>query len=469
MGSYALPALSIRPPQQQENPIQQYGQLLQLKNALQEAPLRQQALQQQVAAGQQQQQMGDIQLQQAQQQQQDQAAFRTAMQDPSFHGKTIGDVADHLAMTGQISQTAWTQAKKADLDQRQTLATLDKDQLANMKAAHASTQELYNSVMDLPDEQLAAQWPQIAQQYDAIPGNNKQPLDPAKPLTKQQLQQFGPLISMQRTYLDEATERQKKQAELAEAQSKAKLSAAQAEAGGTSDQAKTEAAWLKANNLPDTPENRLKAFDYYNKQTKIAPAEVRAQILMQTPTQVFDPATGQTTYTTRRDALGKVAPSSAEAQGEKGTVKYFTSGKGGQQITAFNTAVDHLSLLDKLASDLGNSNLQVFNKAAQSWAQQTGNPAPTNFEAAKNAMSGEVAAALKASGATDKEIEKVDQTFSKAQSPIQLKGAIGTYRMLLNSKRKNLEDQYKQGMKGQPNFTDSQQSDPFSQFGGKAH
>lgn len=185
-----------------------YQNLLQLSNSLQNGALQREGMQQEN-------QQRAIQLQQAQQGQQDQAAFRAAMQDPSFQGKTIGDVADHLAKTGKISQTAWTQAKKADLEQRQTLATLDKDQLANMDAAHKQTQKLYDSVMDLPDDQLAAQWPQIAQQYDAIPGNNKQPMDPNQPLTKQQLQQFGPLISMQRVYLDEATERQKKQADLA--------------------------------------------------------------------------------------------------------------------------------------------------------------------------------------------------------------------------------------------------------------
>jgi hypothetical protein len=67
-------------------------------------------------------------------------------------------------------------------------------------------------------------------------------------------------------------------------------------------------------------------------------------------------------------------------------------------------------------------------------------------------MSGEVAAALKASGATDQEITKVGETFDRSQSPAQLKGAISTYRSLLKSKADNLQQQYKQGMQGKPNF-----------------
>lgn len=48
MGSIPLPALDVRPPQQQESPLQSYAQLLQLQNMQRNAPLQTQALQQQV-------------------------------------------------------------------------------------------------------------------------------------------------------------------------------------------------------------------------------------------------------------------------------------------------------------------------------------------------------------------------------------------------------------------------------------
>lgn len=149
-------------------------------------------------------------------------------------------------------------------------------------------------------------------------------------------------------------------------------------------------------------------------------------------------------------AANKITYNTANAEN-----KYMTSGKGGQQLTAFNTAISHLSTLDNLASQLNNGDIQIFNKAAQAWAQQTGNPAPTNFAAAKNAMSGEVAAALKASGATDQEINKVGDTFDRAQSPAQLKGAIEAYRSLLGSKRDQLKAQHDAAQQGKPNFGDN--------------
>lgn len=217
--SIPLPALSIKTPEQPDV-LQKFGQIQQLKNAQQqsqlqqqEAPLRLQALQQQT-------QTGQVALQQEQQSQQDNQSFRAAMQDPSLQGKTIGQIADILAKSGHISQAGWSQAKKADVESRTALAGLDEKTLANQKAAHTATQELYNNVMNLPDDQLAANWPQIAQQYDAIPGNQKQPLDPNKPLTKQQLSQFGPALSLANSYFDQELARRQKETQLKQDQGK---------------------------------------------------------------------------------------------------------------------------------------------------------------------------------------------------------------------------------------------------------
>ena len=205
MSNIPLPALNVQQPQAPDM-VGNYERILQIRNMLQNAPLQRQAMQQQV-------QIGQVDLQKAQQSQQDQQTFRAAMMDPSSQGKTIGDIADSLAAKGAISPQSWQGMKKADLEQRQTLATLTKDQLDNAQKAHGMTQELYNNVMNMPDDQLAANWPAIAQQYDQIPGNNKMPLNPQQPLTKDQLKQFGPVISMQAAYLEDAAKKQQTAAE----------------------------------------------------------------------------------------------------------------------------------------------------------------------------------------------------------------------------------------------------------------
>lgn len=179
------------------------------------------------------------------------------------------------------------------------------------------------------------------------------------------------------------------------------------------------------------------------------------------PYEAADPDNpGETIIVPSGKAAGMAGKGSASIQTPRAMGRYMTSGAGGKQLTAFNTAITHLDTLERLAGDLGNSDLQISNRAKQAWAEQTGHPAPANFAAAVNAMSGEVAAALKASGATDQEIAHVQATFNRAQSPRQLKstGAIGTYRELLNSKAEQLRKQYEAGMEGLPNFSTLEQN-----------
>lgn len=181
MSSIPLPALGIKP-------IDQPDMFGNLAKALSVRDLMQQS------------RRSEIDTQQAQQGQADQQAFRTAMTDPSMKGKTIGEIADALAGAGHISQASWVAAKKADVDQRKSMAELDEKTLINRAKSHEMTFDLYKNVMAMPDDQLATAWPQIAQQYDSIPGN-KPILDPAKPLTKQQLGEMGPMLDMHEAYL----------------------------------------------------------------------------------------------------------------------------------------------------------------------------------------------------------------------------------------------------------------------------
>jgi len=481
MGSLmALPALDLKTPQQPDI-LQKFGQLAALRNAQQEyqqraamAPLQQQQAQQSIQSG----QLG---IQQQQQALKDQQAMTAAMHD--WDGKDVNSLIPLVIKNGASAQAVMGLKSKV-LEQQQTYSKIAADDattgaknLETMKGKNDMIAGALGNVSNMPDDQLAQGLVQTAQDLA-----QKGLLDPPHVQMAQQIAQSGDpaairqkLSLMQKGLMSESQQMDaaQKQAQTASETATAAEKNMNVARGGSTDVDKFESDYLKANGLPDTAQNRLAAFKEYTKETKIQPAEVRASTYLQMPQAVADPNNpGNTVFVTRKDAIGKEAPNSGDVKTVQANEKYFTSGKGGQQLTAFNTATQHLNLLDKLATDLNNSNIQVFNKAAQAWAQQTGNPAPTNFEAAKNAMAGEVAATLKASGATDPEIAKVDSTFSRVQSPIQLKGAIATYRLLLNSKAANLKAQYNQGQQGKPNFGDQNggnTADPFAQFGGKAH
>jgi hypothetical protein len=166
------------------------------------------------------------------------------------------------------------------------------------------------------------------------------------------------------------------------------------------------------------------------------------------------------------NATIQMAPSKANATGAQGTqsvgyqankavTKYFTSGDGAKNLNAFNTATAHLQQLGTVADALGNGNVQAFNKLGQNYAQQTGSTAPTNFDAVKAAVAGEIGKVFKGGNATDQEISEMNSTINRAQSPQQLKGVIQTYTDLMGSKRNALQQQYQQGKQGQPNFSES--------------
>jgi len=253
MSAIPNPIANLRYPAP-ENMLEQYAQAMGIKSQrqnmdiqAQEAPLRQQVLQQQV-------QTGQIDLQNTQQTQKDQQSFRQAMQDPANQGKGMGHIADTLAGSGQISMKGWQEMKKADIDQRTSLANLDEKSLTNAAAAHKQTQDLYNNAMNMPDDELSANWPSIAQQYDAIPGNSTVPLDPSKPMTKQQLSQHGPMISMQNAYFDDEMARREKmtkaktgEAELGQKQAESQFYQQNGGAPGVSADLMQQSDWLKKN------------------------------------------------------------------------------------------------------------------------------------------------------------------------------------------------------------------------------
>lgn len=286
MGTIPLPALSVKPIQQPDV-LENIGRVLQIRSMLQDAqqraamaPYQQQLLEQQT-------QQGQMQNQTMQQDQQDNASFRAAMQDPSMRGRTIGQIADVLAQNGKISQKAWVGAKDADLKSQQTLGTMADNNLKTLDTAYKSTQPIYDIVQRMDDQTLAANWPTIAQRYDAIwqpviAANpqlkaNMPILNPNQPMTKAQIAQFGPMLSMGQAYTDAENERRKKAADTQKSEADAGIAQMNLERGGTTDLDKFMFDYLQSNGLPNTPQNRQKAFQEYTRQTKVVPAQVRVE------------------------------------------------------------------------------------------------------------------------------------------------------------------------------------------------
>jgi hypothetical protein len=123
----------------------------------------------------------------------------------------------------------------------------------------------------------------------------------------------------------------------------------------------------------------------------------------------------------------------------------FSTGPQSRQVTAFNTAIDHLDTIDKLSDALNNNDIRAFNTIGNLVAKQTGQPAPTNFDAAKQIVTAEVIKAIVASGGGVRERQEAEANFSSASSPAQLKGVINSYKQLLGGQLNSLSLQYENG------------------------
>lgn len=126
---------------------------------------------------------------------------------------------------------------------------------------------------------------------------------------------------------------------------------------------------------------------------------------------------------------------------KKAAATAFTSGNQGNAMRSFAVAGQHLDQLNTLVDALGNGNTNLVNKVAQGYSSQTGNPAPTNFDAAKDVVSKEVIKAIVGSGGGVAEREELAKTMSTTRSPAQLKGVINQYRMLMSAQHDALLEQ----------------------------
>ena len=121
----------------------------------------------------------------------------------------------------------------------------------------------------------------------------------------------------------------------------------------------------------------------------------------------------------------------------------FLSGPQGNTIRSLNVVELHLKTMQELSGALQNGNVPAFNAAAQRFAEETGQPAPTNFDTAKQIVGTEIIKALGVAGAgTQQEREEAGNAFMRARSPQQIQGAIGVVQSLLGGQLKGLRRQF---------------------------
>lgn len=136
----------------------------------------------------------------------------------------------------------------------------------------------------------------------------------------------------------------------------------------------------------------------------------------------------------------------------KKTVAAFAAGKEGQTVKALNTATDHLETLRELVAAQKNGNVQLFNKIANQYAANTGNPAPSNLAVAAQVIGGEIVKGIVGAGGGVGERERAEAAFSNVKSPADAEGALNTVTKLMGGQFKGMQKQYEAGTYGRKDF-----------------
>jgi hypothetical protein len=123
--------------------------------------------------------------------------------------------------------------------------------------------------------------------------------------------------------------------------------------------------------------------------------------------------------------------------------KAFTTGKDGTTIGNINTAIVHLGRMGVAGQKLNNSSFTPGNEFYNYMKDKFGSETVTNFGLLKDAVAGEMAAALKGT-ATDIEIEKMGKSIRSANSPQQMAGIINEGMSVLADKAKTFDERYHQ-------------------------
>ena len=164
-----------------------------------------------------------------------------------------------------------------------------------------------------------------------------------------------------------------------------------------------------------------------------------------TQTPVAAPGEAPGVAPTPQEAAEKVVQNKQSRAAEQSTLRSFGAGVEGRSVRSFNTAIDHLDTMSKLATALENGDVRAFNTVANAFAKGVGTAAPTNFDTAKSIVGGEVAKALAGSSMALKDREEIRDAISRANSPEQLAGSVRTLQELMGGQLKSLKLQYESG------------------------
>lgn len=125
-----------------------------------------------------------------------------------------------------------------------------------------------------------------------------------------------------------------------------------------------------------------------------------------------------------------------------GNISKFETGKEAQTIRSFNATSSHIETLNQAIDALNNGDIPLFNKVANEYSKQTGNPAPTDFNAVKQLAAAEIVKSVVGGQGALGDRETAEESLKLAASPAQLKGITNHYAQLIGGQMGAMRNEY---------------------------
>ena len=206
------------------------------------------------------------------------------------------------------------------------------------------------------------------------------------------------------------------------------------------------------NNMPlpglptgqETPEQKAETGDAYLSRLSPSLAAQVKQVAMGGLT--MPPASARSNAAIQlREAVMHYDPQMSEQRAQ--IRKAFTTGTDGRNIGNLNTAAAHLDALGELAKAMDNGSLKVGNTLYNYVSSQLGGAAPTNYEGLRQAVAGEMDAALHGSS-TIPGRDAIAATMPANAAPGQMSGIVKTNLSTIAQKLNTQKERYEQQIPG---------------------
>jgi len=159
---------------------------------------------------------------------------------------------------------------------------------------------------------------------------------------------------------------------------------------------------------------------------------------------------GGGTKTPAQPFMGK---GSATHQAAVAVTKSAIAGKIGEEINAFNTALQHANLLESAARALNNNDPQTINSLKNRLKAEFGATGPIDARVINEAYNREITKMLSSNHITDNEIKEAGGSLDATGFTLdQTLHALDVYRALAGSKMRMRQQQVERGQQGQANF-----------------